>query len=160
MTQDFPDTFDFSGFNEPTRLEAEVYDLVVEGEIPAEIDGTWYRLTPEPQYPPMLGHDTYLSGDGMISMFQFKNGHVDYKSRYVRTDRLKAEREARRGLFGLYRNPYTDDPSVQGINRTVANTTPVWHGNRLMCLKEDGLPYEVDPETLETKGQWAMGRGE
>ena len=152
MTTRFPDTFDYAGMNAPMRTECDIYDLVVEGTMPKEINGAWYRTIPDPQYPPMLGHDTYLSGDGMISSFRFENGHVDFKMRYIMTDRLKAERKARRGLFGLYRNPYTDDPSVHGINRCVNNTTPIFHAGKLLALKEDGLAMELHPETLDTLG--------
>jgi carotenoid cleavage dioxygenase len=157
MTRAFPNSMDFAGFNAPSRVECEVYDLVVEGELPTEISGSWYRMVPDPQYPPMLGHDTYLSGDGMMSMFRFENGHVDMKQRYVRTERLKDERAARRSLHGLYRNPYTDDPSVRGRPRGVANTTPVFHGGRLLALKEDSRAVEVHPDTLETVGEWDYG---
>ena len=48
---------------------------------------------PTPQYPPMLGHDTYLSGDGMISAFKFENGHIDSKMKYIMTDCLKPDRK-------------------------------------------------------------------
>jgi carotenoid cleavage dioxygenase-like enzyme len=154
MTTSFPETMDFAGFNAPCRVECEIYDLIVEGNLPPEIRGSWYRCIPDPQYPPMLGHDTYLSGDGMVSLFRFEEGHVDFRMRYVRTDRWKAERAARRSLFGLYRNPFTDDASVRNVNRTVSNTTPVWHGGRLLATKEDGLPYEVHPHTLDTIGTW------
>jgi hypothetical protein len=44
----------------------------------------------------------------------------------------------RRALFGRYRNPFTDDPAVAGVDRTVANTTPIWHAGRLLMAKEDG----------------------
>jgi carotenoid cleavage dioxygenase len=145
---------DFSGFNEPCRIECDIYDLVIDGDLPAEIDGRWYRATPDPQYPPMLGSDTYLSGDGMISMFTFADGHVDFKSRYVRTERLQHERAARRSLYGLYRNPFTDDPSVRGKpGRSTANTTPVFHAGKLLATKEDGRPMALDPDTLETLGE-------
>lgn len=155
MTQAFPDTMDFTGFNAPSRIECDIYDLIVEGQIPDEIEGTWFRCIPDPQYPPMLGEDTYLSGDGMISALRFEHGHVDFQMRYIMTERLKAERKARRGLHGRYRNPYTDDPSVQGrIDRTVANTTPVWHAGKLLAIKEDGRPYRIDPDTLATLGSY------
>src|SRR5690554_8034324 len=109
MTHPFPtDTMDFMGHNEPMRVECDIYDLVVEGEIPAEINGVWYRSVPDPQYPPRLGDDVFISGDGMISAFSFENGHVDFKMRYVQTERFKNERAARRGLYGAYRNPFTD----------------------------------------------------
>lgn len=154
MTTTFPETMDYSGFNAPSRVECDLYDLVVEGAIPTEINGTWYRLTPDPQYPPLFEDDTYLNDDGMISMFRFADGHVDFKSRWVKTERFMNEHQARRRLYGHYRSPYTDDPSVQGKGRGVANTTPIWHGGRLLALKEDSLAVEVDPNTLETIGTW------
>ncbi len=36
----------------------------------------------------------------------------------------------------------------------MANTSPIWHAGRLLASKEDGLPYEVDPETLDTRGRF------
>src|ERR1041384_8662777 len=96
----------------PIWIEADIYDLIVEGEIPREIEGRWYRATPDHQYPPSYAEDTYISGDGMISMFRIEDGHVDYKSRYVMTERLKNDRKARRSLYGRYRNPYTAAPSA------------------------------------------------
>ncbi len=157
MTKPFPETLSFSGYNAPSRVEADVFDLEIHGELPAEISGCWFRMTPDPQYPPRLGDDIFISGDGMISCFRFENGHVDYKSRYVRTERFLAERKARRGLFGAYRNRFTDDPEAAGVDRTVANTSPVWHGGRLFAIKEDGLPYEIDPVSLDTKGRYDWG---
>ncbi len=154
MTTSFPSTPDFTGFNEPMRIECDIYDLVVEGEVPREIRGSWYRLTPDPQYPPLLGYDTFLSGDGMISAFRFDNGHVDFKQRYVVTERLADDRQARRALHGRYRNPYTDDPSVHGRKRGAANTTPIWHGGRLLALKEDSRPMALDPRSLATLGEF------
>ncbi|PZN34060.1 MAG: carotenoid oxygenase [Proteobacteria bacterium] len=154
MTGPFPETMDYIGHNAPSRIEAEIYDLVVHGEIPDEIAGAWYQSVPDPQYPPLLGTDTYLSGDGMVRMLRFENGHVDFKQRYVRTERWQLERAARRALFGAYRNPFTDDPSVRGKRRGAANTTPIFHGGRLLALKEDSRPWEVDPRSLETIGEW------
>ncbi len=154
MTAPFPHTMDFSGFNAPSRVECDIFDLVVHGEIPKEINGAWYRCIPDPQYPPRLGDDTFLSGDGMVGRFWFENGHVDYRQRYVMTERLQADRAHRKSMFGAYRNPYTDDPRVKGVDRGVANTTPIHHGGRLLCLKEDSRAMELDPVTLETRGRW------
>jgi carotenoid cleavage dioxygenase-like enzyme len=154
VTRPFPETPSFAGYNAPSRVEADIFDLEIHGELPIELNGVWYRMTPDPQYPPKLGDDIFISGDGMISSFRFENGHCDYKSRYVCTERFLAERKARRGLFGAYRNRFTDEPEVQGLDRTVANTTPVWHAGKLFATKEDGLPYEIDPITLDTKGRY------
>ncbi|WP_169798293.1 carotenoid oxygenase family protein [Sphingomonas soli] len=154
MTKPFPDTFSFSGFQRPQRVECDIYDLEIEGEIPAALNGCFFRCGPEHQYPPLLGDDIYINGDGMVSMLRFQNGYVDYKIRYVRTEKFKLEREARRALFGAYRNPFTDDPSVAGKDRGTANTNVIWHGGKLLALKEQSLPVALNPITLETTGRW------
>ena len=153
----FPKTIHFMGLNTPVGVEASVRNLEVEGQIPPEIRGAFFRAVPDPGVPPKFEDDIVLSGDGMIARFLFEDGAVDYDIRYVRTARYEAERKARKALFGRYRNPFTDDASVRGVDRTVANTTPIWHGGRLLMTKEDGLPYEIDPHTLETIGRWTYG---
>jgi carotenoid cleavage dioxygenase len=148
---------DFAGHNEPMRIECDIYDLVVEGEIPAEINGVWYRSVPDPQYPPLHGDDVFISGDGMVNAITFENGHADYKLRYIMSERLKNDRAARRSLYGKYRNPFTDDPAVKGKDRGVYNTTPIFHGGRLLALKEDNVAMELDPHTLQTRGRYDFG---
>jgi len=157
MTVPFPQTPTYAGFNEPRRIEAEVFDLEVEGTVPLELDGTLYRCGPDPCFPPRLGDDININGDGLVMMFRFANGRVDMKTRYVRTEKFELERAARKALFGAYRNPYTDDASVAGRDRTTANTNVVFHAGRLFALKEDGLPHELDPHTLATRGRFDYG---
>jgi carotenoid cleavage dioxygenase len=143
------------GFNSPTRFDADVYDCEVWGQIPTDIQGTFYRMQCDFDYrPPKNEWLTGFNGDGHISRFRFHDGSVDFKGRFIRTARLMAERKARKRLFGVYRNPFTDDPSVAHINRSAANTHTYWHGGKLFVLKEDSLPYYVDPHTLETIGDW------
>ena len=154
MTTPFPKTPTFMTIDEPFRLECDLFDLEVEGEIPAELNGTFYRVGPDQQFPPKMGDANPFNGDGAVTAFRFANGHVDMRHRYVRTHRFLAERAARRGLFGEYRNPFTDDPSVKGIERTVSNTNVVPHAGQLLALKEDGPPYALDPHTLETRQLW------
>ncbi len=149
--------FPSTGFNAPTRFEADVYDCEVWGKVPTDIEGTFYRMQCDFQYrPPQNEWPTGFNGDGHVSRFRIKNGNVNYRSRYVQTQRLQAEREAHRRLYGVYRNHYTDDPSVAKLERSAANTHLYWHGGKLLCLKEDSLPWYVDPHTLETKGIWTF----
>lgn len=154
MTYPFPQTMDFTGHNEPSRMECDIYDCVVEGEIPKEINGAWFSCVPDPQYPPRTGNDYFISGDGQLRALYFEDGHVDFKARYVKTERLLNDRAARHSLYGNYRNPFTDDESVEGKGRGVANTTPIYHGGRLLALKEDSRAVELDPFTLETLGEY------
>ena len=150
----FPNTPDCTELNTPVRIELEVQNLPVEGVIPPEISGAFFRAVPDPAHPPMFEDDTGLSADGMVARFLIEDGKVDYAVKYVKTARYLAEQKARKALFGRYRNPFTDDPSVKGVDRTVSNTTPVWHAGRLFMTKEDGRAYEINPLTLETIGSW------
>jgi carotenoid cleavage dioxygenase-like enzyme len=131
----------------PPRTELDCYDCEVEGRLPKDLDGAFYRVGPDPQYPK---NTVPLDGEGHVSMFRIRNGHVDYKSRFVRTQRFKAQHEARRALFGMYRNPLTNDPSVKGLSGGTANTQVFFHHGKLLALKEDSPPVALDPLTLET----------
>jgi carotenoid cleavage dioxygenase-like enzyme len=85
-------------------------------------------------------------------MFRFENGHVSFRSRYVHTERLQREREARRRLYGHYRNKFTDDDSVSNLPQrdNTGNTNAFAHNGRLFMLREDSHPYRMDPATLDT----------
>ncbi|KAL4892751.1 carotenoid oxygenase [Aspergillus ambiguus] len=134
----------------PGRIETELPDLVVCGEIPKEIDGTFYRIMADPFYPPSPENSIPIEGDGHVSAFRIHNGQVDMKTKYVDTERLKLERKANRRLFGLYRNPFTHHPCVRAAVDSTANTNLVYWAGRLLALKEVALPYQVDPDTLDT----------
>jgi carotenoid cleavage dioxygenase len=161
MTKMFPPIMS-RGIDSPSRFEGEVFDLeVLEGEVPKSIDGLFVQAVPDQQFPP---EDTYISpmdasahGDGMVRALRFREGHVDFRSRYVRTERFVLERAARRSLFPHYRNPFRDDPSVAGRDRTTANTAVYMHAGMLLASKEDGPAYALDPVTLETAGPWRAG---
>jgi len=99
----------------------------------------------------------FSSGDGMVSAMRIAPGKASFAIRYVQTERHQAEVAAGRALFGKYRNPFTDQQEAEGLDRTVANTTPVWHAGRFAADQEDGRPYRVDPRTLATIGRHDFG---
>src|SRR5579863_9372964 len=137
----FPHTPEYSGLNAPLGQEYELRDLKVQGVIPEEVQGTFFRAVPDPAFPPFMEDGgAVLSGDGMISAVHFAGNKVHFGIRYVQTARHAAEVKAGRALFGKYRNPFTDRPEAAGLDRTVSNTTPIWHAGRLLMSKEDGRP--------------------
>jgi carotenoid cleavage dioxygenase-like enzyme len=155
MSVRFPDEPGFTGRFAPVRMEGEIRGLeVTQGTVPSSLRGTFYRVGADPAWPPFVERDFYFNADGMVAMFRFRDGYADFRSRYVRTPRFLAEREARRSLFGAYRNPYTDDSSVAGLSRGLANTNVYWHAGRLLASKEDSPPVQIDPDTLDTVGEW------
>lgn len=147
-----------SGYFAPLRYEADVFDCEVEGVIPPELDGAFYRVGGEYFYPPSREDDSPFSTDGFISSFRIRNGIVDFRARWIRTPRFLNNLNARKQLYGVYRNPFTADPSNNYADKpylgTVINTAPIAHHGKLYALKEDAHPYEIDPNTLETLGPW------
>ncbi|KAI1341024.1 carotenoid oxygenase [Xylariaceae sp. FL0016] len=154
---DYPNLPFFSGPEAPCRFEAEVYHCTVRGEIPKQIDGTYYRCMPDPLWAPLYDDDVFINGDGAIDAIRIQDGHADFKQKYVRTEKFTIERAARRSVFGKYRNRYTDDPRVKHKIHSTANTHVVYFENQLLALKEDSLPYAMNPDTLETKGAYDFG---
>ena len=153
----FPDDPVFSGYAAPVRIEGEVHDLEVIGKIPDGLEGAYIRNSADHAYPPLHGKDIFLNGDGMVHRVRIQNGHADLNMRYVRTRKFQLERESRRALFGAYRNPFTDSPEVAGEDANTANTSVMWHHGKLYALKESGRPYELDPESLATRGESDFG---
>lgn len=51
MTQAFFDHPFLSGHHQPVRFEATAPDLIVDGGIPEDLVGVFYRDGPEPLYP-------------------------------------------------------------------------------------------------------------
>jgi carotenoid cleavage dioxygenase len=137
----------------PWPMEGEIRDLAVQGEIPRELNGAYYRNGPNPQFAPR-GRYHWFDGDGMIHGFFFEDGRCDYRNRWVRSQRFEAERAAGEALFGGLGDMTAGDPRALGLSGNAANTNIVWHGGRLLALWEGGLPHELDSRTLATRGPW------
>ena len=65
----------------PVKEELTVSDLEVKGEVPKEINGLYVRngMNPRSGFS-----DHWFFGNGMLHGFNFENGKVSYKNRYVR----------------------------------------------------------------------------
>src|SRR5512146_509872 len=133
----------------PLGAEVDVRDCEIDGRIPESLSGGFYAVGPDPQYPLAPGNIPF-DGEGHVRLFRIRGGRVDYRSRYVRTERYLAQDEARRVLMPMYRNPSLDDPSVKGLSRSTANTHVIQHRSLLLALKEDSAPSALDLNTLET----------
>src|SRR6266851_1953360 len=139
----------------PWREEGDSYDLEVAGELPRELNGSLYRIGPNPHYPP-LGAYHWFDGDGMIHSFDLHDGRASYRNRYVRTAGLLAEMKAGRSLYGgllnLPKDLGGDLPTEGGPFKNSANTNIIGYSQRLLALWEGGLPHELKPGSLETVG--------
>ncbi|CAG9977403.1 unnamed protein product [Clonostachys byssicola] len=151
---------DFSAVSRPFRAHVDIEDVEVEGNIPTELDGTFFRVMQDPYYE----RNYYLDGakqipfdgDGNISAFRFKDGKVSFQQRYVMTERLVAERKAGRALFGMNKSPFSHHPCVRAVLDAAANVNVLFHANKLLAVGENGPAYELDPNSLRTIGHDAF----
>jgi all-trans-8'-apo-beta-carotenal 15,15'-oxygenase len=137
------------------------YEAVVEGKIPPELRGTFYRIGPGLFDRNGLRRRTVLDGDGMVQSFRFHDRGVRYRNRFVRTRRFVAEEAAGRFLYptwgtqapgGLLANFWR-----AGDVTSQASVTVYRVNGRLYAFDEGSLPYELDPDTLATTGESSLG---
>ena len=147
----------FTGNYAPLTEEHDIAALHIEGTLPPGLSGSLYRVGPNPQYAPRDNNYHWFSGDGMVHAFHIDKGSVSYSNRWARTPKWQLEHEAGRALFGTFGNPATSDPLAQGRNGGTANTSMLWHGDRLFALEESHQPFELDAYTLASKGHQSFG---
>ena len=142
----------------PIQMECEAHDLIVEGEIPADLSGTLYRNGPNQRFRPR-GEYHLFAGDGMVHAFHIKDGQVDYRNRWVRTSKWKIEDREGRAVINAM-NPFDCEPEYSDFvlvdKEGLANTAVVWHADRLLAMEEGHPPYEIDPQTLDSIGTWTF----
>ena len=128
-----------TGVHTPMTEEKTLFDLVVTGSIPAELEGRYLRIGPNPIKPDPAGYH-WFTGDGMVHGIALKNGRaLWYRNRWLRS---KVVTEA------LGEAP-TPGPR-HGHNDTV-NTNIVAIADRTWALVEAGAyPIELS-ETLENQ---------
>lgn len=153
----FPATPGLTGVFAPLLLEGQIADCVIEGDLPAGISGSYYRNGPNPQYPPRGPYANWYDGDGMVHAFHFRDGRVTYVNRWTRTERFEMERKAGRALFPTLFGPQTGDAMAAGKSLNAANDTILIHHGKVFSTWETGLPHELDPVTLETRGLYDFG---
>ncbi|MEO1653800.1 MAG: carotenoid oxygenase family protein, partial [Bacteroidota bacterium] len=98
-----------------------------------------------------------FDGDGMICSFFFEEGKIHYSNRFVRTQEFLEEEK--KGKM-CYRSLGTNLPGgiLQNFGKlkvkNAANTSVVYHGGKLLALWEGGLPHEIAPDNLATRGRF------
>jgi carotenoid cleavage dioxygenase len=139
----------------PVQSEITADNLQVIGELPAELNGTFVRNGPNPQFPPK-GRYHWFDGDGMLHGVEISNGKATYRNRYIQTRGWKIERDAGHAIWTGFLEPAQMD-NPYGPYKNAANTALVWHDNRLLALWEGGEPHSIEVPSLETVGSYTYG---
>ena len=130
------------------------------GDLPRFLRGTYYLNGPARFERAGLRYRHWLDGDGMVSALRFGADGVHLTSRFVRSAKWTAEEDAGRPLFRTFGTTFPGDQLVRGIAlQSPVNVSVYPFAGRLLALGEQGLPWELDPETLETRGTYTFGGG-
>lgn len=146
-----------NGNNAPVHDEDVFEDLEVLGDLPRDLNGLYVRNGPNAYYPPQWRYHAY-DGDGMLHAVRFRGGRASYRNRWIDTRALQEERSAGHPLWqGLKEPPRADRPDEPLKN--TSNTDVKYHAGRLITMwyKGGGMPYAVEPETLQTLGPADFG---
>ncbi|MEE2664663.1 MAG: carotenoid oxygenase family protein [Myxococcota bacterium] len=139
------------GIHAPVSEETTASDLLVEGELPADLVGAHLRNGPNSVHAPRNQYH-WFDGDGMVHGVYFRNGRASYRSRWVRTAGLADEAARGESIWPGVMGPF-DFAAPRYYLKDTANTDLVWHAGQVLALWYlCGEPYRLDPATLETLG--------
>lgn len=120
----------------PVLDEVETNALTVRGSIPPELSGMYVRNGSNPSH---ADSPHWFFGDGMVHGIRLEAGRATaYRNRYVHTTMFEAGAGFGQGAPGGAANQ--------------SNVSCIWHAGRLLTSGEVGLPYELDPADLSTRG--------
>ena len=127
-----------SGIHTPMSEELTIEGLSITGEIPAELDGRYVRIGPNPQHSTGKGHH-WFTGDGMVHGVRLRGGKAEwYRNRYIRSNNLEAAG-----------GPKAAPGPRRGMSDTV-NTNVIQVGGKTLALVEAGsYPAKLSSD-LET----------
>ena len=130
----------------------------IEGEIPAFIQGRYYLNGPARFQRGDFRYRHWLDGDGMVCSLEFANHLVHFANRFVRSAKFTAETEANEPLFRTFGTRFPDDRLKRGIAlESPVNVSVYPFSDTLLAFGEQGLPWELDPVTLDTRGVYTFG---
>lgn len=148
-----------SGLFRPVVEEADNVECVVEGQIPTDLDGIFFRNGPNPKFAP-TENDTYhyFDGDGMIVKVDISSGKATFTHKWVRTERFQDDQRQGSsvyefGAMAVGKPQYDKVMNSEGLRMGKANTSIVFHHGKLLALEEGDQPYHISVDTLETIGK-------
>lgn len=130
----------------------------IQGEIPAALQGTFFRIGPGRNKIGNQKFAHWFDGDGMLNAITFSPRGVHYRNRYVRTPKYVNETRAQRILYRGFGNQIPGGwmRNIGRMPANCANTNIAWHGGKLLALWEGGRPWQLDPYSLDTVGEYSF----
>jgi all-trans-8'-apo-beta-carotenal 15,15'-oxygenase len=125
--------------------------------LPAWLRGTYCLVGPGRFARGAQRYTHWLDGDGFVCAVRFDGSRARVAQRFVRTAKTIDEEAAGRALYRGFGTRFDGDR----LNRGVALMSPVnvsvtTFAGRLLAFGEQGMPVELDPQTLATRGPFGF----
>jgi len=130
----------------------------IEGEVPEFVRGRYYLNGPARFSRGGFRYNHWLDGDGMVCSLHFAEGNIRFTNRFVRSTKFVAEEAAGHPIFRTFGTSFKADQLKRNIGlESPVNVSVYPYRNSLLAFGEQGLPCELDPVTLETRGDYNFG---
>lgn len=130
----------------------------IEGELPAWLRGVYYVNGPARFRRGDLAYSHWLDGDGFVGSLRFGAEAVSFTGRFVASRKRTDEEAEGRALYRAFGTAFPGDRLLRGIAlASPVNVSVYPFAGRLLAFGEQGLPWELDPESLETRGEHTFG---
>jgi all-trans-8'-apo-beta-carotenal 15,15'-oxygenase len=127
----------------------------VSGSLPTWLRGSWYVNGPARFERAGHRYRHWLDGDGMVCSLRLTDEGVRFTNRFVRTRKLIEEDLAGRFLYRTFGTSFSGDRLRRNVMlESPVNVSVYAYAGRLLAMGEQTLPYELDPLTLETLGEY------
>ncbi len=141
------------------RQEHSSQPLILEGKLPTDIQGDFYRNGPAGHERSDMRYLHLFEGDGMVQGFHFENGQLSHQAKFVKTSKFIKEQKADKFL---YSGPDSRIDNALPVSHpdmvNPANTNVIAVGEELWALWEAGSATALDPRTLDTKHTVNLGQ--
>jgi all-trans-8'-apo-beta-carotenal 15,15'-oxygenase len=132
----------------------------ISGKVPEWLRGSYYVNGPARFERSGVRYKHWLDGDGMVCALHFTDRGVHFASRFVGTMKLREEETNGRFLYRGFGTAFAGDRLRRGLMLEPPVNVSVYRcfGNqgagRLLAFGEQSLPIELNPMTLETRGEF------
>jgi beta,beta-carotene 9',10'-dioxygenase len=144
--------------------EANLSDIPVQGFIPNWLKGTLYRNGPAKFENEKISYNHWFDGLAMVHRYQFQDGKVSYRNRFLRTTPyIQMEEKGQYSPIGFEKvqpttlgsrvfNTAMDMLGRKNGQTFNTNVNVVQLAGKVMALTEQPVPTLFDAETLKTQG--------
>ena len=130
----------------------------IEGEVPAYVRGSYYLNGPARFLRGLQRYRHWLDGDGMVCALHFHADRVEVAHRFVRSAKHKDEDAAGRFFYRAFGTRFSGDRLIRGVAlASPVNVSVYPFADTLLAFGEQGIPWELDPYTLETRCEYTFG---